>query len=111
MTSGQVEAIEAMSLTEQDIASLMADPKIVGSASQQDTSAEASSSGPQGEPDGGMLPAVMAGGDPAMGMGGQTASGASSTGSAIDATTVASNMGTPPALLDALIRLLQSKTA
>jgi hypothetical protein len=111
MTSGQVEAIEAMNLSQSDMTALMVDENILESAPPQSASSNSSSSAAQGGPDGGMPSADMSAGDPLMtgGMQPVSSSTTSSNSASGDGAPAMTGTGVPSALLSALIQLLESR--
>jgi hypothetical protein len=114
MTDKQMQAIEAMALTQQDVmAAMQENGGGMNQASQSESnSSSGSSSGGFAPPDGGMAmgaPPDEGGGMP----GGMSAANDSTSGS--DSSTTETSQGpmgggVPSALIEALIELLQSKT-
>jgi hypothetical protein len=109
MTSSQVQSMQAMSLTQADIMSVMVEQNIVEAGPQQAVTRTASGSGPQAGPEGGMPPADT-GGDPGM-MGAAAPVSASSSTAGSSSSQVQAGSGVPSALLDALIQLLETRIA
>jgi hypothetical protein len=102
MTSSQMKAINTMGLTQNDIATVMAEQKVVEAAPLANTSTTVSSGAALGGPVGEMPPADM-GDDPAMGAAGMEP--VSASGRSSDSTSVqpAGSTGIPSALIDALV--------
>ncbi|MGE5252084.1 MAG: hypothetical protein ACM3QS_17905 [Bacteroidota bacterium] len=109
MTSSQVQSMQAMSLTQADIMSVMVEQNIAEAGPQQAVTRTASGSGPQAGPEGGMPPADM-GGEPGMVGAAAPVSASSSTGGS-SSSQVQAGSGVPSALLDALIQLLETRIA
>ena len=109
MTSSQVQSMQAMSLTQADIMSVMVEQNIVEAGPQQAVTRTASGSGPQATPEGGMPPSDT-GGDPGM-MGAAAPVSASSSTGGSSSSQVQAGSGVPSALLDALIQLLETRIA
>lgn len=101
LTDEQSQAIEAMTLSRQDMMSLMR-----GNSGANNPEAEAASGG--GFPGGG--PPDMGGGFPGGGMpGGMTGGGIQNTSASAEETTRPAMQGTPSALFDTIISLLEEK--
>ncbi|MGE5251570.1 MAG: hypothetical protein ACM3QS_15315 [Bacteroidota bacterium] len=110
MTPGQVKAIDAMGLTQSDIAAVMADQKLVEALSGTAAGTSASrNEAPQGGP-GGNLPPDM-GGDSAMGAAGMEPVSTSNGSAQSAAAQPGGGSGIPSVLVNALIQLLESRGA
>lgn len=102
MSQSQIQAIQAMGLTQADVMTVMAEQELVEAAPQMSSGSTVSAGGL----DGGMPPADMGGEDPTM-MGGAAPVSVSSSGSGSGV----AQPGVPSALLEALIQLLQTRAA
>lgn len=105
LSASQVQSIEAMGLTRADIMTVMAEQELVQGAPQ----AAAGSTVSAGGPEAGIPPGDM-GGDPAL-MGGPAPVSVSGSSSDSTKSQTQADSGLPSALLDALIRLLETRLA
>jgi hypothetical protein len=109
MTPEQVDAIEAMQLTREDMSAIMEEQGIAMSGRPGAGNTDSQGGGGFTPPEGGMPPGDMPGGAPAMGPGGQTLNPEQlATAQAARAQGGGFNR-VPPALLEAFIKFLEER--